>query len=99
MSKDCIECGKTNPKGKRDKMVEFCSTACRSAFHNRRMKRGALVLDVVMLMRSAPKETAEWPVRLDLLLSRFEEEDKAAGRPRSTRRLFDVRYDTDFPHV
>lgn len=95
-SRPCAECNKPL---KRQGKGDFCSTACRSAFHNRRTKRGALVLDVLLLMRKHPKDTAGWDKRLDALLAGFEREDAAAGRKRGSRTLFDVRYDPDLPHV
>ena len=99
MPKDCIECGKLVPSSKRARDADFCQPACRSAFHNRRTKRGALVLDVLLLTRRHPADTKDWPKRLEALLDKFEAEDAAAGRKRGSRTLFDVRYDPDFPHV
>lgn len=95
-SRPCAECNKPL---KRHGKGDFCQPACRSAFHNRRTKRGALVLDVLLLTRRHPKDTTDWPARLEALLDKFEAEDAAAGRKRGSRTLFDVRYDPDFPHV
>jgi hypothetical protein len=46
---ECLECGVAfQPKKPH---AEFCCESCRKAWHNRRMKRGAEIYDVVMTMR------------------------------------------------
>ncbi|TIT90380.1 MAG: transcriptional regulator [Mesorhizobium sp.] len=47
--KGCLECGK--PWNERKPGREFCCSACRLAFNNRRMKRGAEMYDLFRAMR------------------------------------------------
>lgn len=77
----------------------FCTPAHKAAFHNRRAKRGALLLDVLGLMRKYPDKTATFAARLELLWDRWEKEDEAAGRRSMTRALTDVEYDSTFPRA
>jgi predicted nucleic acid-binding Zn ribbon protein len=42
----CLECGQPARKG-----GEFCSHVCNKTWHNRRLKRGAAIYDLVMAIR------------------------------------------------
>lgn len=48
--KTCLECGQPIPAGKQ-KTARFCVKACKTTFHNRRQKRGAVLLDFYMATR------------------------------------------------
>lgn len=94
--KACKECGKPlgwNRKG------DFCAPACKSAYHNRRAKLGALALDVLLLHRKYPDRTANFPERLELLLAKIEADEKTAGRSSTSRTLRDVLYDAELPRT
>lgn len=77
----CRECGKPlNPDRKAS--TEFCGTACRIAWRNRRMSRGADLYDAFMAMRfdrEAAKDKGLWAL-MCRMASSWNEEDKAAGR-------------------
>ena len=45
----CLECGGSFAARRRE--AEFCCDACRKAFHNRRLTRGAELYDLLMLHR------------------------------------------------
>lgn len=77
----CRECGKPlDPDRKAN--PEFCATACRIAWRNRRMSRGAELYDLFMAMRY-DREQAKlyglWKL-MCRMASKWNEEDKAAGR-------------------
>lgn len=90
ITRPCLECQK--PLDRRGK-GDFCTNACKAAFHNRRTKRGALVYDVTMLMHLEPEKFPTYRKRLDKQLAAWAEEDKKAGRTRTTRRPSDVTVD------
>lgn len=95
MSKrQCKECG--NEFNSRQYNAEFDTPQCRAAFNNRRMKRGAILYDLVMIERVDPKAfTAnKLETRVEELIARWREEDAAAKRSRTWKRPHDVMYDT-----
>lgn len=53
----CDECGSTFVTNRRE--ATFCSDEHRKAWHNRRMKRGAELYDLVMSMRFDRKHAAD----------------------------------------
>lgn len=77
----CRECGKpldTSRKGN----TEFCNTACRISWRNRRMSRGADLYDAFMALRfdrADAKDKGLWAL-MCRMASAWNEEDKAAGR-------------------
>lgn len=80
----CQECG-TSFTGQRGK--HFCSTTCRQAFNNRRMKRGAEMYDLFRAMRrerGSAKQLGLWSEMCRLEL-RWHEEDQ---RERPGRRSY-----------
>ena len=87
----CLECGAAFRA--RLASDEFCGVACRKAFHNRRMRRGALVYDLLMALRFERKGAQLMGVwqALCRLASDFRQEDarERAGR-RSWRKAGDV---------
>lgn len=92
-STTCYECGAklTTPGA-------FCTPTHKAAFHNRRAKRGALLLDVeVWLRKLKDGRRASLATRRDLLWLKWEAEDTAAGRRSMTRALEDVQYDNELP--
>jgi hypothetical protein len=58
---------------------EFCSTACRQRFNNRRMTRGVEIYDLAMQWRDDRTDTAALTL-LCRLLAKFKDEDSRAGR-------------------
>lgn len=96
-AKTCYEC---NAPLKRP--GAFCTPAHKAAYHNRRAKRGALLLDVhdnLRKLATAGKHTeaAQLDIRLGLLWRKWEAEDKAAARRSMSRSLTDVLYDDELP--
>lgn len=84
----CLECGApTASKG------DFCATACRSAFNNRRKARGAELYDLFMAHRF-DRETAQAlgvMAKMNRLASFYRGEDETKrGKRRSWRRPADV---------
>lgn len=82
----CQECGGAlaRPAAPSGQRVDFCCAACRKAFHNRRMKRGAELYDLFMAIRfdrSAATALKLWRI-INRLASRFRAEDarQRAGR-------------------
>ena len=77
----CRECGKPlDPDRKAN--TDFCATACRVSWRNRRMSRGADLYDAFMAMRydrGAAKAEGLWAL-MCRMASAWHEEDKAAGR-------------------
>lgn len=92
VTKPCAECSKPIPS-KRHIKTDYCSNACRSAFHNRRTQRGALVYDVLMLQLTRPDLVTEYDLRqrLDIQMGAWLEEDAKASR-RSSAKASEVRY-------
>jgi hypothetical protein len=79
----CRECGSLFDAKRSTR--EFCSSACRATFHNRRGQRGAEIFDLAMAWRFDRKRAAKAKA-LTLLcraLARFRNEDVRArdGRP------------------
>jgi hypothetical protein len=77
----CRECGKPLDMGRKATM-EFCSTAHRIAWRNRRMSRGAELYDLFMAMRYDREQAKIFGLwKLMCRLGRmWNEEDKAANR-------------------
>jgi hypothetical protein len=83
---ECRECGAMIQSQRETR--EFCSKACRSAFHNRRSHRGAQIYDLAMAWRFDRKRAAQTKA-LTLLcraLARYHDEDR---RSRARRRSWD----------
>lgn len=88
----CRECGTSFEAVRHD--ADFCQTSCRSAWNNRRMKRGAELYDIFMFMRHERKLTEEMkkpPTDINLwtiaaqLATHWKQEDQ---RDRAGRRSF-----------
>lgn len=83
----CKECGtalseaRANQGGRKP---EYCSTKCRKDFNNRRMTRGAMLVDLLMTDytdRDHPmRKSGALQKAARRLLSRWRDEDRAAGR-------------------
>jgi len=80
----CLECGGPLPVAAQ-KGQEFCCTACRKAFNNRRAVRGAELHDLFMAHRFARDEATELGVlqAMNRMASNWREEDR---RHRDSRR-------------
>ena len=83
----CKECGNAvvgRPVGRGGREVEFCSAEHRKSFHNRRMTRGAILLDLLMTDYTDRKHRLRANGLLQKaarrLLSRWRDEDRSAGR-------------------
>lgn len=78
----CDECGAVYEPRKAGQ--RFCSTTCGKAFNNRRMVRGAALLDVLLTdytNRQHPmRKSGTFQKVARRLLSRWMEEDRKAGR-------------------
>lgn len=84
----CLECGK--PFARARSTQAFCSPAHRSAFHNRSMKRGKVILPLLLTMTSDRRakagtaravQCAQARAWVYELAGRWEREDRLAGRP------------------
>lgn len=84
----CAECGK-QAEGK-----EFCSAKCRSAWHNRRTKRGAVLYDLAMieLVDRDGFNKYNLATRRAAQLAAWQAEDEKAGRKRTWARPTTVTY-------
>lgn len=75
----CAECG---TRFERKRVTgEYCSTACRKSFNNRRATRGAALYDLFCAMRRErplAKELGVWSemCRLELMWNQEDEEDR-----------------------
>lgn len=88
----CLECGKPFQRGKPEQ--EFCGRVCVRAWNNRRMRQGAELFDLVMIVRfDREKATSNKVWRaINRLASQFRDADKARrGGRRSWRRLASIR--------
>lgn len=72
---ECLECGAS--LAGRDKRAEFCGNACRKAWNNRRLLRGAELVDVVMAGRFERADNPDWMAEVSRLASAFRDADKA----------------------
>ena len=72
----CCECGK-DFRG-RNVNSRFCSTSCRQSFNNRRMQRGAILLDLAMIeiFDKAAFDKYELAKRREELFVAWRQEDK-----------------------
>lgn len=86
VTRTCQECGMKYKPTRREAM--FCRSACKTAFHHRRHKRGAEIYDLMMTMRYDRERAAELGVWATLcrMAQGFQEED---ARDRSGRRSWD----------
>jgi hypothetical protein len=73
----CREC-KTKFEARRASK-EFCCTACRQRFNNRRMTRGVEIYDLAMQWRDDRADTAALTL-LCRMLAKFKDEDSRAAR-------------------
>lgn len=87
----CLECSTDFKKGPR--RGDFCGSACKSRFHNRRTRRGAALYDAMMLRAVQPGKVKDLDARIELLIAQWREEDVKAGRTRTTKSAYDVGYD------
>lgn len=78
----CLECGGVWLARRRE--AEFCSSPCRTAFHNRRKERGAELYDLLMLHRFERATAKDMGAQslINRMASVWREEDRArrAGR-------------------
>lgn len=78
--RQCLECQACIQA--HDKRADFCGTACRKTWNNRRMIRGAELYDLFMALRferGAAKALGIWSL-LCRMASWWGQEDRAAGR-------------------
>lgn len=87
---ECLECGAPREAGAAG---DFCATACRDAFNNRRKARGAELYDLFMVHRHERPRAVELRIlqAMNRLASnwRQEDRDRRSGR-RSWRKPEDV---------
>lgn len=90
----CKECN--NPFESRQYNAAFCGAPCQRAFNNRRLQRGAVLYDLLMIEAYDPEAFKRHGLaeRRQELIERFHEEDTAANRKRSWKRANEVMYDT-----
>lgn len=93
----CLECGQEFPRGAR--AAEFCGRKCVRTWNNRRMVRGAEVLDLLMTARFDRGKATLFKVwrTMNRLAALYREQDKAEreGR-RSWRRIETIRESKPF---
>lgn len=89
----CLECHGSYTS--RQFSSDFCCTACRRTFNNRRAQRGAALYDLIMIEATDPEafQKARLDGTVEAMVSEFVAEDKEAGRKRSHKSLTDVRSD------
>lgn len=82
-ARECLECGAAYASEK--DTSQFCSTACRRDFNNRRQQRGAELYDLYMALRfdRGPAKMLRVLSMLNRLASIFREQDR---RDRDGRR-------------
>jgi predicted nucleic acid-binding Zn ribbon protein len=89
--RDCIECG--TRFGTNVRAAKSCSTACRKAFNNRRMIRGAELYDLMMAHRFDRTSglADEQRAAVYRLISVYRDADKAlrGGRPSWDKQCLD----------
>lgn len=77
----CYECAA--PYTARARQQRFCSTACSKTFNNRRMRRGAVLVDLAMTdycHRDHPaRKNGDIQKAMRRLLSRWRDEDRKAN--------------------
>jgi len=90
----CRECGGTFSA--KSYNMDFCGADCRRVFNNRRMTRGAVLYDLLMLEAGNPDMFAKSKMegRAQNAIKRFLQEDANAGRKRSWKRFEDLQADT-----
>lgn len=82
----CLECGRAWPQGVSPR--RFCSTKCTNDWNNRRLKRGAILYDLLMtwrLDRSKGKALNLWTLICRAVNDWKEEDDKERDGRRSWR--------------
>lgn len=86
----CIECGTTFKAQRYD--ADFCCTAHRNAFNNRRRDRGAILYDLAMIEATDPKSEERYALaaKREALMGDWIGQDRAAGLKRSHKRVIDV---------
>jgi hypothetical protein len=82
--KSCRECGASYAAQRATR--EFCCTACRRAFSNRRMLRGANFYDLIMAMRfdrAAAADEGAWTLLCKMAAAFKAEDDRQRGGRKS----------------
>lgn len=94
----CLECGCDIPPGPHDR--EFCCSAHRTAWNNRRLQRGAALYDLYMAHRfqRVEAQAAGLFQAINRLASDFRAEDRALREGRRSWRRHDVVLG-DRPHL
>lgn len=72
----CLEC--RTPKNEKRSLAHFCSTPCRTTYHNRAKVRGAAIIHQAIVWRRFRRKGDF--TKLVKLIDDFAREDKAAGR-------------------
>ena len=89
----CLNCGEAFTPARLAK-AEFCGRACNSAWQNRRLRRGAMLYDLLMILRFQRSIASRFKIwrTMNRLASFFRDEDKAEreGR-RSWRTIQSIR--------
>jgi hypothetical protein len=87
-SQNCRECG--NSFSAQRATSEFCSTNCRTQFHNRRALRGAQLYDLIMTMRY-DRAAGAWSMLCRMAASFKIEDDRERPGRRSWDKVAKVR--------
>lgn len=79
----CVNCRGAFEVKRHD--ADFCSNACRQDFHNRRLQRGAVLYDLLMLEEVDPDTFQRLGLdgTVSAVIAAFKQEDAAAKRKRS----------------
>lgn len=90
----CLECHGSFLS--RQYSSDFCCSACRRTFNNRRAQRGAALYDLLMIEAVDPAAFSKHQLdgRASAMVEKFKQEDVAAKRKRSHKRASDVQADT-----
>lgn len=93
ITRECLECGKIFEP--RQHNADFCGSVCRKKFNNRRATRGAVLYDLAMVQETYPDTYAKNDLsgKAIALVQKWADEDRKAGRKRTHKRVYDVRFD------
>lgn len=83
----CLNCGEAFTPA-RQLRADFCGRACNSAWQNRRLRRGALIYDLLMILRFQRSIASTFKIwrTMNRLASFFRDEDKARRNGRRSWR-------------
>lgn len=89
---ECYECNQ--PFKARHYGADFCGTACKQKFNNRRAMRGATLYDLTMAELESPSMFERYRLagRKERVIAAWQKED--AGRRRTTKTIHRIHEDT-----